>query len=823
MSSTINEKNTNNNKIDPFIRFNSLISLKLLSDHFHLHAKYLIRMENLEQTLLLKLCDSPLLDYSDLKESLFFLRDKDECQIIYSKKKLEDNFQYISELKESGFSNSSQLNFNQTFFLQHMMSKKFITIEKLQGNDNYSLKLTSEVESANQFCFKPINETSSSLDPMTYKNIAYLSVFNKEKGQFYFINHDKINIEKFEKGINISEDEESEKELRKEKRGKLDTSDYCDLRLGNTPNDKFSLINQSWYIDNKNYLYSGQLINIIFSNVKSKENEKMMLSAKGIKVKNTTEEIIGIKEDIREDIDGSLRDNNQKYMEFHGTTDRIKEKINSFSSINIKGLKYEEKLFLHVVNNSFWVIEKETSKKDEFEREAIKIGDLDRIKNPLLGLYLLIKKKEKEQKFNNEQTENNNIMGNLMSGQVNNNNNSSNNNEDEEYQVDLVDEGVLGSSYYNYNFKFFHYNANEENQNMVSDGKYVLKSVFREIESNKNFDKIKKFDIKETESYFEPIFLTIKDNDSIGIKIEDDYILDIRKIDINEGNQVTYIQNIIYELDYALKSYKKKKSSANSVIKKITQYIKFFMEFLLNIEYTFKDDNYEMNTPIDERKELLYKYNILDTILEIINYFMPTVKDIKSRERNLSIQKKKSKKGNLIYSNKNLNDEKIIDIYNIYYEEEKDSVLLNMKSMLKLILKFIIHLSENKEDIKRKIFMDSCDFSFLNNLLEFSEYIYPKDKSDLLNFIFEMLKDSESLQEYIVVGKKKQSKSDKVLLIDKILEYIETTYNYLYFYKKLMNLNKVKYKKEEIKEKIKLHIKQVQDFKIKKKRINGIS
>ena len=186
MSSTINEKNNNNNKIDPFIRFNSLISLKLLSDHFHLHAKYLIRMENLEQTLLLKLCDSPLLDYSDLKESLFFLRDKDECQIIYSKKKLEDNFQYISELKESGFSNSSQLNFNQTFFLQHMMSKKLITIEKLQGNDNYSLKLTSEVESANQFCFKPINETSSSLDPMTYKNIAYLSVFNKEKGQFYY-------------------------------------------------------------------------------------------------------------------------------------------------------------------------------------------------------------------------------------------------------------------------------------------------------------------------------------------------------------------------------------------------------------------------------------------------------------------------------------------------------------------------------------------------------------------------------------------------------------------------------------------------------------
>ena len=57
-------------KNDPYIHYNSLISLKLLSDHYHLKAN-LIRMENLEQTLLLKLCDSPLLEYSDLKESFF--------------------------------------------------------------------------------------------------------------------------------------------------------------------------------------------------------------------------------------------------------------------------------------------------------------------------------------------------------------------------------------------------------------------------------------------------------------------------------------------------------------------------------------------------------------------------------------------------------------------------------------------------------------------------------------------------------------------------------------------------------------------------------
>ena len=393
------------NKNDPFVHFNSLISLKLLSDQYHLHAKYLMRMENLEQTLLLKLCQSSLLEYSDLKESLFFIRNIDECQSIYGKKKSEEylNFQYIQKnnnLKESGI-----LTYNQTFFLQHMMSKKFITIEKLQGNDNYSLKLSAEVENANQFAFKKINETRSSLEPLTYKNIAYLSVYNKEKGQFYFINHtsfDKMNDEKVEEGINS--DDEMEREMNKDKKGKL-KSNYSDLCLSNTANDKFCLINQSWYINKKEYLYSGQLINIIFSVAKNKENEKMMLSAEGIKVKKEIEEIIGIKEEIREDIDGMLRDNNQKYMEFHGTTDRINEKINSFSSIRIKGMTYKEELLLfeHVVNNSFWVIENENYKKGEtLEREAIKIGDLVRIKNPLLGLYLSIKKKDKDQKNNSE-------------------------------------------------------------------------------------------------------------------------------------------------------------------------------------------------------------------------------------------------------------------------------------------------------------------------------------------------------------------------------------------------------------------------------------
>ena len=104
-------------------------------------------------------------------------------------------------------------------------------------------------------------------------------------------------------------------------------------------------------------------------------------------------------------------------------------------------------------------------------------------------------------------------------------------------------------------------------------------------------------------------------------QIEDDYIFDITKIDSAKGNEVIFLQNIITDLDYILKNYKKKKASANNVIKKITENINFFLEYLLNIEYMFKNENYEINRPVEERQQLLYKFNIMHTILEIINYF----------------------------------------------------------------------------------------------------------------------------------------------------------------------------------------------------------
>ena len=67
----IKEKITKENL---YIYYNSLISINTSSEtNQNIYSKYLLRIENLEQTLLLKKCLMPLSDFFDLKESLFFL------------------------------------------------------------------------------------------------------------------------------------------------------------------------------------------------------------------------------------------------------------------------------------------------------------------------------------------------------------------------------------------------------------------------------------------------------------------------------------------------------------------------------------------------------------------------------------------------------------------------------------------------------------------------------------------------------------------------------------------------------------------------------
>ena len=162
----LSNKDEDSNEDMNYIYYNSLISIKLVPDTNNPRQKsfYMLRMENLDQSLILKRCDTPILQYSDLKESLFYIRNIEECIKIFGNKGGNSSEMKRQDFKEYIFRNDIKLNFNQNFILQHMTSKKFISIEKLQGTDNYTLKLVIEIEKALTFpfCFKRINSSSSS-------------------------------------------------------------------------------------------------------------------------------------------------------------------------------------------------------------------------------------------------------------------------------------------------------------------------------------------------------------------------------------------------------------------------------------------------------------------------------------------------------------------------------------------------------------------------------------------------------------------------------------------------------------------------------------
>ena len=84
-----------------YIYYNSLISISSISEtNINRFSKYLLRIENLEQTLLLKKCVVPLSDFSDLKESLFFIRELDEEN---DDKEMNDNIEESMENKRINF------------------------------------------------------------------------------------------------------------------------------------------------------------------------------------------------------------------------------------------------------------------------------------------------------------------------------------------------------------------------------------------------------------------------------------------------------------------------------------------------------------------------------------------------------------------------------------------------------------------------------------------------------------------------------------------------------------------------------------------------
>ena len=390
----------NENKI---VHFNSVISLSLITESSEKKSSmYIIRREELDESLLLRELN-PLSDFTLMKDALFTI-----------KKLREENLQE----NESENIQSQRINYNQQFILQHLVSKKYLSKNKLNGNNNYKLKLVEKEELAIPFAFKQIVETRSSQNFITINQIIYLSVYIKEKSQYFYIN----------------------KSCLKNK----ENAEFAELDIEKDMINKFIIINQSCFNQKNNYIYSGELINIKFK-IKEKSKEDVCLLGVECQKEIKNDDLISLKEEVKEDIDNFSKENGNQMNDFFEM---------KYENKNINGKKFVKSFTLqkdynnheHINNFSFWVIEEENfNNQTKPIRKPLLPESYVRIKNPLLGLYLTVKPKV----------------------------DSAN----EEYEFDLVEEKNLmpNSAYYS-NFQIYHYSINMENKKLTDGGKYIIKT-----------------------------------------------------------------------------------------------------------------------------------------------------------------------------------------------------------------------------------------------------------------------------------------------------------------------------------------------------------
>ena len=696
-----------------YIKYNSLISICILSEDYESsqYAKFLYAEENLDHTLNFKFCKKNLLDYSDIKGSLFYIRNVEECTTNFGDSEKQENIS-----KELGFSTHERVLKNTKFYLQHMASKKFVSIEKMEDN-SFALILMKNIDKAANFYLRKVKESRDSKEYMNLDDIFNLSIYVEDDDYYYFLKDDKTPIEKNNKAYKII--------------------------IGNKIETNFYLLDQHWCFKETNEIYSGQLINIIFTlpnKEKKDKKEKMMLCVKKKEKEKNNDLLIFNSNDKEEEKE---KENSDKTDEYYVTA-----------------IPYCKELSVHVLNNAFWSLEEDAIFLEDIERFPILIKRYLRIKNLNIGLYLNISGRKS-------------IIDNdisIIDG------------ENKLYKFNLVDEKILKDNFrFEYNFLFSNYEFDNLIPELVCNEKYILNGVYKKLNIKKDFNGY--------QYYYLPVSLKLNKAERIEIRQEDDFIFTLKKVDLLDGFQITYIKKIIDNLNNVLKS-ENNEVEDNDIL--ISKSVKFFLEYLLNIDYSFRDENYESNVPIRQRQILLYEFNIVETINKILELYLKKYSVNKN-----SITNDEIKRGD---GTKNIN-----------------TLLIN-------IIKFFKNLSLNKEIIKQSIYIIA-----LNNLQKLSDIIFHDNITDtatLVDFIFNLVDNSEALQDYLLGdGRILKSQNgyyednynmDNLLREEKLFKYIEQNHNYLLYYEKLIGLNKVQYKRNEIENQVKEHINKIKNEKDKK-------
>ena len=756
-----------------YICFNCLISLSHVSNEENNKlrtSKYIMRKEHFSNFLVFRQINQSKFEYLNISDSLFFIRDIEECQSIYGNKS-KDNEDLITS-NETHFTKKDRLKQNTKFYLQHYISGKFVSCLMKAKDNKITLKLVNDVENTYPFSLEKINKSRQSKGTLKFNQIFFLNVYLKEDNTNYYVSEGEeelYNTKNDKNEINILDQLEDEIiDINNKKNNK---SNYDEIILATKSNYGVHLINQSYIINDKINIYSGHLINIIFTKKKEEKNsekeERMMLCLKD----NRDNKF------FNKDKNNIFENNN--ILDINNDNE---DELNQNDFI-VSVCPYTEELCDQVINNALWVVEDNTFyDKGLINIKPLNIEDNFRLRNALTGFYLDIRQKAK---------------ANILISKI------YLNSEKYEYEFSLVDnKSIIENLFFPFNFKFFHPLINDENEYVVNGGKYILKGIFQNINKNEVFEKEvdqKKFYYIDVEKYYLSISLSfdykippsnikrsimknslvisqkkLKGNILIIKNAEDDFLFSVKQIDVFKGSQVIYIQKIILKMEHDLKNN-------NININSVNEKILFLKEYLINIDFSFKDKNQEKNVAIKERQKLLWKFNIINLLVSFIDYI-------------------------------------------IEHHSKNDILKKSLTIFLENVKGLFSYLSKGLEEIKVSIYVLA-----LNKIIKLEEKLN-QNYSKLVYFIFDLVHHSEILQTHLIGDSsllknyiKKYSflsnmniDIDSLITEKKILELIESNTNYLLSYQNLLILNKVQYRREYILADIKKHIEEIQ-FKTKNK------
>lgn len=702
----------------------SIISLTLVTDSRDKRYNYnLMRSESLEGNIIFRRCNT-VSDVGFVKESLF---------LIDSKRETTSDGLLVEEEQEKKYEN---IIYNGLFTLQHYLSKKFLVAHKNNSNNNYSLKLIEDEALATSFSLKRIVENKSSQINVHFNQIIYISAYIKEKSQYYYLNtvdNSAPNTSTGYNGINTSNYKQKQTTLKTLTDNPIEnlanSSDSSIFEVELTPHyiNKFFVVNQ-YHFHNKysNIIYPGDLVNIKFN-----INENCLLGVKT--TRKISSVIYNLKEEAKEDISTFNADAIDDDF-YHTKINKIK---NSYDLLKTEGssqvypFTYTDSdiFYNYVNNNSFWVIEDDGRKMNKISKKPLVAGDTIRIKNAILNKYLAIELKNE---------------GN--------------------FTFVLVDEEKLCANGFLFeNFQINHYAINVEDPVLYTDCKIIIRAVMEDIHSLKEFSNEPNINFNIIQSNMKPISLSFIDNHLI-VGTDDEFIFEIKKIPIQNGNESLYIKSVVNQLEIFVVNFALKYQKNSYIIDLIKKNLNFFTNYLMNQDISFYNPNLNTNCPVQYRQNLLNSYDILELIDKILKFFSPS----KSGFRNTHLE--------ITDKNRSIND--------------------HLKDLMKNILIFLIHLSESNHTLKEKIFLNN-----MKEILTIGNIIF-ENQSILIFFLFKVLQGCKDLKvKQITQVFLHLEPTNKIFSsvktdahahghIAKILLYISGSSKYYYFFKKALSLDK---------------------------------